>query len=129
MSVNQKPPEVRDRGSATGLVEWCTRRLGLGYHPDTPFSDYVDEDGRPVFSPVQAHCLDALTLQAFAFCDPYETSLTETGRPAVGAGMEEEWRGDEVNPDQPPTGQPVLRLHEPADPFVTIVDPETLEPE
>ena len=129
MSVNQKPPEVRDRDSAIRFVEWCARRLGLGYHPDTPFADYVDGEGRPVFSPAQARCLDALTLQAFAYCDPYETILTEMGRPTVGVGMEEEWCADEVNRGRSPTGQPVLSLHEPADPFVKIVEPETLEPE
>ena len=123
MSVNQNPPEVRDRESATGLIAWCTRRLGLGYHPDTPFADYADGDGRPVFSQAQAQCLDALTLQAFAYCDPYETSLTEMGRPTVGVGMEGEWCAHEVNPGRSPTGQSVLSLHEPADPFVMIVDP------
>jgi hypothetical protein len=25
-------------------------RVGLGYHPDTPFADYADRDGRATFS-------------------------------------------------------------------------------
>ena len=109
---NQESPQVYDRDSAIGFVEWCALRLGLGYHPDTPFADYVDGDGRPVFSPAQAHGLDALTEQAFAFCDPYEV--------AVGVGMEGELWIDNDSPRRSPPGPSVSLRHEPADPFITI---------
>jgi hypothetical protein len=71
------PPEVRDRETATRFVRWCVEQLGLGYHPDTRFADYVEEDGRPAFTPAQALQLDELTEKAFAFIDPYEVGMAE----------------------------------------------------
>lgn len=37
-----------------GLVSWLP-----GFHPDTPFAMYHDDDGLPVFVPWQADQLDA----------------------------------------------------------------------
>jgi hypothetical protein len=49
----------------------------MGYHPDTPFADYVDGKGRGVFSAPEASRLDELAERAFSFCDPYEFGLQE----------------------------------------------------
>ncbi len=42
-------PDVHDRDSATQFVKWCVAQIGLGYHPDTRFADYVEDDGTPYF--------------------------------------------------------------------------------
>ena len=44
------PPAVHDRKSAVHFVRWCVAVIGLGYHPDTPFAEYADHNGRAAFS-------------------------------------------------------------------------------
>jgi hypothetical protein len=78
--MTPSPPEVQDRASAVRFVQWCVKMLGLGYHPDTPFADYVDRDGRATFTPAEAARLEEAGEQAFAFCDPYEAGQQEFER-------------------------------------------------
>ncbi len=66
------PPHLVDQSTAVEFVKWCVEEVGLGYHPDTSFSDYVLEDGRPCFSATEASTLDELTDVAFKHCDPYK---------------------------------------------------------
>ena len=75
--MNTPPPEVHDRESAVRFVKWCVAEIGLGYHPDTPFGDYVDGDGHASFSAEEAGLLDRLTDIAFEHCDPYEVGIDE----------------------------------------------------
>lgn len=70
-------PDVHDHESAVLFIGWCVARVGLGYHPDTPFSDYTYDEGRATFAPAEALLLDGLTEQAFAFCDPHAVALQE----------------------------------------------------
>jgi hypothetical protein len=70
--VNPFPEEVYDRASAARFVKWCVDVIGLGYHPDTPFADYVDGDGRATFSSPEAGRLEELADRVFKFCDPFE---------------------------------------------------------
>jgi hypothetical protein len=64
---------IRDRSTAERFIEWCVREIGLGFHPDTPFADYVTiASGTAVFSSDEAVRLDTLLDRAFEFCDPYE---------------------------------------------------------
>jgi hypothetical protein len=62
--------------SAEGFLAWCVDRLGLGFHPDTPFADYVDANGERCFDSVTAQQLDEQLQRAFAFCDPYEVGMS-----------------------------------------------------
>lgn len=78
--MTSSPPEVQDHESAVRFVQWCVEVLGLGYHPDTPFSDYVDRDGRATFSSSEAARLEEAAERAFAFCDPYEIGQQEFER-------------------------------------------------
>lgn len=71
------PPDVHDRESAIAFVLWCVETVGLGYHPDTPFSEYVDRDGLPTFIPADASRLEELADRACTFCDPYEVGERE----------------------------------------------------
>lgn len=41
---------VRTAVQARQFIRSCVRVIGIGYHPDTPFADYVDGDGRPTLS-------------------------------------------------------------------------------
>ena len=75
--MNQTPPDVHDRQPAIAFVKWCVEHLGLGYHSDTPFDDYVEKDGKPVFTSEQTRTLDALTEKACAFIDPAEIGSRE----------------------------------------------------
>jgi hypothetical protein len=70
-------PDVHDRDSAIQFVQWCVAQIGLGYHPDTRFADYVEADGKPVFSADESKRLDDLTEKACGFIDPAEVGLIE----------------------------------------------------
>ncbi len=78
--MNPSPEEVHDRESAVCFIKWCVEVIGLGYHPDTHFADYVDRDGRAIFSTADAARLEELTECAFQHCDPYEVGQDEFHR-------------------------------------------------
>jgi hypothetical protein len=78
--VNPSPEEVQDRESAVRFIKWCVERIGLGYHPDTPFADYGDRDGWATFSAPEAARLEELAARAFEHCDPYEIGEGELRR-------------------------------------------------
>jgi len=42
---------VSDVASAVAFAHWCVDQIGVGFHPDTPFLDYIDETGCPLFTP------------------------------------------------------------------------------
>jgi hypothetical protein len=64
-----KPPfAVVDAKSAAAFARWCVHQISACYHPDSPFSDYIDESRRPLFSPNEAAFLDALTDKSFSYC-------------------------------------------------------------
>jgi hypothetical protein len=75
--MSQLPLPVRDSATAVELVRWCVKEIGRGYHPDTPFGEYVDTAGQPCFSAIEAEILDAFAQAAFAHCDPYEVGAAE----------------------------------------------------
>ena len=67
---------VRDEVSAKAFLAWCVETIGLGFHPDTPFADYVDPDTEePVFAEATARKLDRKMRRAFLYCDPYEVGF------------------------------------------------------
>lgn len=74
------PPSVTDTPSATQFVFWCLDNIGMGYHPDTAFSEYEDETGKRLFTDDEAEELDALNSQVFDHICPYEIGLAEMRR-------------------------------------------------
>jgi len=75
--MSELPLPVTDTATAIEFVRWCVKEIGPGYHPDTPFGDYVDVVGRPCFSAIEAKTLDAFIGAAFDHCDPYEVGAAE----------------------------------------------------
>jgi len=71
---------VHDRETAVCFVRWCVEVIGLGYHPDTLFSEYVDGDGQATFSAPEVARLEDLAERAFDHCDPYEVGNDEFQR-------------------------------------------------
>ena len=70
------PRSVTDRASATEFVNWCVDTLGLAYHPDTQFEDYLNRvDESRCFTVAEAADLNAKQDQIFAFFDPYAIGL------------------------------------------------------
>ena len=80
--MNPSPEVVHDHESAVSFIQWCVEEIGLGYHPDTPFADYVclDGSGQATFSQAEAARLQELSHRAFQFCDPYEIGHDELQR-------------------------------------------------
>ena len=75
--MTNDPPEVLDNESAVAFVLWCVETIGLGYHPDTRFEDYTDQDGKQSFDAATADKLNELQNAAFTWCDPYEIGAAE----------------------------------------------------
>ena len=86
-----QPKPVGDSESAIRFIHWCVATIGLGYHPDTPFDQYVDAEGRACFTPKMASELDQLQNDAFKYCDPYEVGFSEMQKvePRLGADFTE----------------------------------------
>lgn len=67
---------IKDYESAVRFITWCIQEIGLGFHPDTPFSDYITlEAGKPLFDEPTAERLDHLLERTFEYCDPYHVGL------------------------------------------------------
>lgn len=77
VSPNSDPPDVVDHDSAIGFIRWCVATIGRGYHPDTPFSEYVTPEGNRFFTASEAARLDELQNASFKWCDPYELGIAE----------------------------------------------------
>ena len=77
-------PAVTDAASAEAFVRWCCRSIGRGFHPDTPFSDYVEGgDGSPTFGEADAATLQASMDAAFGLlADPSTVALDEFAKMA-----------------------------------------------
>lgn len=76
-NANEPPANIEDADSARNFLRWCIDEIGLGFHPDTPFADYVDQAGNRCFQDDFARRLDLLNERVFEFCDPYEEALNE----------------------------------------------------
>lgn len=80
---------------ATRFIEKCARELGTGFHPDTPFSDYVDGSGRSVYSPSQAREMDAAMDRARQAFDENGVDIYDVAIQAVEGGSLQEAVSDE----------------------------------
>lgn len=55
--------------------------LTVGFHPDTPFEDYVDEKGNSVYEPGEAHIRNIMMDHFFEVCEKEGVCIYEvTGR-------------------------------------------------
>ena len=64
------------------LLIWRDHKIGLGFHPDTPGSDYITKEGDPLFSAEQAAEYDSKIDKCFEICeelglDFYELTLDQ----------------------------------------------------
>lgn len=62
--------EFTGTGSVSLFLYDCvkTLKLGIGFHPDTDFFNYVDENDKPVFSKDEAHLLNESIKKCFKKC-------------------------------------------------------------
>lgn len=88
---------VKDVGTAEDAAEFvraCCREIGLGFHPDTPFSDYVEfnrndvRENRDMFPPDDAARLDGCMKRAFLLLGEgvYDVGLAEFAEMTKGKG-------------------------------------------
>ena len=72
------PPEpVRTPAEAEAFLRWCCAEIGVGFHPDTRFGDYVVDGGVPAFDSAEAARLDRLMAETFfVLPDPYAVCAT-----------------------------------------------------
>ena len=60
------PLSISSHSDLVKFIEFCINILGGGFHPDTPFDDYVNlETNEPTFSQAEVVALDVLMEQAF----------------------------------------------------------------
>ena len=45
---------------AKAFIQWSEINIGGGFHPDTPFADYVKQDDSPTFTPDEVTMLQPL---------------------------------------------------------------------
>jgi hypothetical protein len=81
-------PNVHDRATAEQFVKACVAEIGLGFHPDTRFEDYVDAGGNRVFSDAEAERLNLMADRAAGFVDMYAIGLDEMRRQADAGSCE-----------------------------------------
>lgn len=63
-------PPIHDYLTAAGFINACVDHVGFGFHPDTPFKNYIWlSDGSPMFSAEDAERYDAALELAFRFVD------------------------------------------------------------
>lgn len=63
--------EVKTEEQALEFFNFLEEKLGLSWHPDTPFSDYIiTETEEATFTPEEVSHLDDLMEQAFALFEP-----------------------------------------------------------
>ena len=72
-----KAPVVTDEKSAKEFILWCLDRLGLGYHPDTLFEEYVNDASEPTFAADEVKYLNEQNAALFEHIDPYDVGLAE----------------------------------------------------
>lgn len=63
----------------TAFISFLQDCLGLGYHPDTPFEDYIAANDKPTFTAEQAKILNELMEACFSICDQNNKDIYEIG--------------------------------------------------
>jgi hypothetical protein len=60
---------IDDAKSALSFARWCVDNVGPGFHPDTNFGDYIDAEGKPLFSASEARTLDRMLDAALSYSE------------------------------------------------------------
>jgi hypothetical protein len=55
----------------------CVNYLGLAFHPDTNFSDYVSSNGYPLYNEEQAEISNQMMEKSFDICDELDVDIYE----------------------------------------------------
>lgn len=72
--------------AAARFTRGLTLEIGVGFHPDTPFDDYVDiETGKPTFSSEEAAQLEAEHARAWQILDEHGVDIYRLGFPVQRA--------------------------------------------
>ena len=79
-------------GQASRWVRRCVRFVGAGFHPDTPFSQYVRPDGSASFTNAESQILEiglerAWTILENAGIEIYAVALAVQRRILTSMGM------------------------------------------
>jgi hypothetical protein len=75
--------DINNIEDVENLIVFFESIVGAGFHPDTPFTDYINtETGEPTFTPEQSDLYDTLLDKAFNVCsalgeDIYAIGLEE----------------------------------------------------
>lgn len=65
-----RPDKINTISAVKRLAHQLKRELGLGFHPDDPFEDYINiQTGKSIYSPEQAKLRNMLIQQAFDTCE------------------------------------------------------------
>ena len=71
--IDQKFPDALPADALAPQAKRWVRQLvffmGIGFHPDTPFSDYVVPDGKPSFTAEQCEALESGLSAAWRILD------------------------------------------------------------
>ncbi len=71
-----------DASLAIDFIQKQVRTIGLGYHIDTDYSDYIKADNQPLYNRSESFVLNSALDAAINICeqfdiDPYEIALNE----------------------------------------------------
>jgi hypothetical protein len=80
MSPLPETPTVRE---AISWVRGLARYIGPGFHPDTPFCDYVQPDGKPSFTGEQCESLERELERAWKCLDAGGIDIYRVGLPML----------------------------------------------
>jgi hypothetical protein len=87
--------KIRKLETIEDVREWIIKDinpvLGLGFHPDTPFEEYINLTTRePSFDPNQAEELNAMLDRAFDICDAADEDIYLIGMKELGFDVDDE---------------------------------------
>ena len=93
MSINPNIP-ITDPNQAKKFLQWCCQEIGLGFHPDNSFSDYMDKNSREVFTDDVATVLNQRMDETFGIAEKSNFDVYEycMNQPPVSQLKELQWR-------------------------------------
>lgn len=76
------------------FFEYLMKVDNIALHPDTPFSEYTDDNGEPFYSEQDAEKLDALMHKCFSVCEQAGTDPYEIGLPIAISTIQDRFNND-----------------------------------
>lgn len=68
------------------FISQCVAELGMGFHPDTPFDDYINvQTGLPTYTPEQAEEREMQMGKAMQWCYEHDVDIYEVAVVAMDA--------------------------------------------